>query len=64
MIGIRCHLGEPAFTQKPLGANTNPIHRQSGAFRDDTNAHWIRSHMLVTTEFDEVEDVFCLGQIG
>lgn len=64
MIGICRHLGESAFAQKQLGPDSDSVHRQSCAFRDDTNAHWIGSYMFVPTELDEVEDVFCLGQVG
>ena len=64
MIGICRHLGEPAFAQEPVGPNSHSIHRKSGAVRDDTKAHRIRSYVLVTAELDEVEDVFCLGQVG
>jgi hypothetical protein len=64
MIGICRHLGEPAFAEKPVSPDPHPIHRQSCEFRDDTNAHWIRSYMFITAELDEVDDVFCLGQVG
>jgi hypothetical protein len=63
MIGICRHLGESAFTQEPLGANAYSVHRQSRAVRDDTKTNRVRSYVLVTAELDEVEDVFCLGQV-
>jgi hypothetical protein len=64
MIGICRHLGEPAFAQKPLRPDSDPIHRQSGAFGDNTKTRRIRSYVLVTAELDEVEDVFGVWQVG
>jgi hypothetical protein len=58
MIGIRRHFGEPAFAQQLFGPDTNSIHRESCAFRDNTKTGWIRSYVLVAAELNEVEDVF------
>jgi hypothetical protein len=64
MIGIRRHLREPAFAQELLRPDSYSVHGKSGAFGDETEAYRIRSYVLVTTELDKVEDVFCLRKVG